>query len=200
MGVLARTEEATEGEIDLGLVVVLMTEVLDVLPDGEVRGVTFVISVLGSGCVLVGVVGSSWRAETETKEEEAELGVNFESGLGPEVIFDSWVGVTLGLTLLATPLLTEPAAVAPPNPTFRLSSLSFWEGVTLLFIVFRLSTLARNETESASGSTLLNVAPAEPVLREGEGVVVVFGRAFWVVAGECGVTRSSTGTSISVNQ
>jgi len=73
--------------------------------------------------------------------------------------------------------------------------------VTLLFIVFLLlSTLARNDTESASGSTLQSVAPAGPVRREGVIVVVfvVAGRAFWVVAGEWGDIWSLTGTSISV--
>jgi hypothetical protein len=59
MGILERTDVTK----DLGLVVVLITEgVLD--PPGVpvgVRGVTFVISVLGSGFVLVGVVACDCR-------------------------------------------------------------------------------------------------------------------------------------------
>jgi len=189
VGVLERTD-------DLGLlvVVVLITEgVLDPPGVGVVRGVTLVISVLGRGFVFVGVVGSLRVVDAI----EAELGVNFESGRGPPEeeeedisgLFDSCVGVTLGLKL----------GLPFPNPIFKLkfcSPLSFCEGVILLFIVFLLSTLARNETESASGSTLLSVAPAGPVRREGV-IVVVAGRAFCVVAGECGDMRSSTGTSIS---
>jgi hypothetical protein len=54
---------------------------------------------------------------------------------------------------------------------------SLWEGVTLLFVVFLLSTLARNDTESASASTLLKVAFV-PRKAEPRGVVVVVG--VWV--------------------
>ena len=58
----------------------------------------------------------------------------------------------------------------------------------------------RNEAESASGSTLLSIAPAGPVGHEGGAVVfVVAGKASWVVAGECGDIRSSKGISISVS-
>ena len=94
-----------------------------------------------------------------------------------------------------------------PAPRLRLCSLSLCEGVMLLLVVFLLSTLARSDTESASASTLLRVAPAAPVRRGGdivlevwfEGVLgVVLGKALAVVAGDVGVKRSSTGTSISV--
>jgi hypothetical protein len=77
----------------------------------------------------------------------------------------------------------------------------------LLLVVFLLSTLARSDTESASVSTLLRVAPAAPVRRGGvivaavwcEGLLdVVLGKALAVVAGDVGDMRSSTGTSISV--
>lgn len=202
VGVLERTDVTD----DLGLVVVLITEgVLG--PPGVpvgVRGVTFVISVLGSGFVLVGVVGSLLPVTVERAVDamEAELGVSFESGRGPEGIsglFDSCVGVTglkLGLTFLFVPRTSDRTDNSNPVCKLKFCSLSFCEGVTLLFIVFLLSTLARNETESASGSTLLSVAPAGPVRREGV-VVVCAGRAFWVVVGECGDIRSSTGTSIS---
>ncbi|KIM73666.1 hypothetical protein PILCRDRAFT_828963 [Piloderma croceum F 1598] len=188
VGVLERTDVTD----DLGLVVVLITEgVLD--PSGVpvgVRGVTFVISVLGSEFILVGVVGSMLPVTVERAVDamEAELGVNFESGRGPEGtsgLFDSCVGVTLGLKLglmlRVVPRISDLTdSAADTNPVFKLKfgSLSFCEGVTLLFIVFLLSTLARNKTESASGSTLLSVAPAGPVRREGVVVmVVVAGRA-----------------------
>lgn len=109
------------------------------------------------------------------------------------------------LLLLATDL-TELAL--DPKPKLKLCSLSLCEGVMLRFIVFRLSTLARKDTESASASTLLSVAPAAPVRLGGVIVVVPVvvlacggvvwdGKAFAVVAGEVGDIRSSTGTSIS---
>ena len=56
--------------------------------------------------------------------------------------------------LLATDL-TELVLELNPIPKFRLCSL--WEGVTLLFVVFLLSALARNDTKSASAATLLKV-------------------------------------------
>jgi hypothetical protein len=96
------------------------------------------------------------------------------------------LGLKLGLTLLVAPRTSDLTdSAADPNPVFKLKfcSLSFCEGVTLLFIVFLLSTLAHNETESASGSSLLSFAPAGSVRREGVVMVVVAGRAFWVVAG-----------------
>jgi hypothetical protein len=67
--------------------------------DLGIRGVTFVI---GNG---LGVVGSQLLVVLvlmAVDRTEAELGVNFESGCGPEGIsghFDSSVGLSLGLKL-----------------------------------------------------------------------------------------------------
>jgi hypothetical protein len=85
--------EVTDGADDLGLIT---DGVLD--PDG-VRGVTFVINVLGSGGAFVGVTESLVSVDRAAVEViDAELGVNFESGRGPDGIlsglFDSCVGVT----------------------------------------------------------------------------------------------------------
>jgi len=132
---------------------------------------------------------------------EAELGVNFESGRGPDMISNLFVSPAPALTLILLAIdLTEFAL--DPTPKLKLCSLSLCEGVMLLFIVFLLSTLARKDTESASASTLLRVAfaaapptPREPVPRGGEMLV---GRAFWEVTGEMGLMRSSTATSISI--
>jgi hypothetical protein len=71
-------------------VVALVTEsVLD--PPGVpvgVRGVTFVIGFIGSGFVLVGVVGLLLpvTVDRSMKAIEAELGVDFESGCDPQGI------------------------------------------------------------------------------------------------------------------
>lgn len=101
VGVLERKDGVTDGAEDFGraLWVLIMEGVLDPAgepPDG-VRGVTFVIRVLVSGGVFVGVVAVvESTAVVGTNVEvvvglvgvdtiEAELGVNFESGRGPTV-------------------------------------------------------------------------------------------------------------------
>lgn len=112
---------------------------------------------------------------------DAELGVSFESGRGPKVrsgLFEDTPGiVVVDVVLLATDL-TELA------DEFKFCSRC--EGVMLRFIVFRLSTLARKDTESASVSTLISVAR-----RPGR-----VGTPLGGVDGE-GLIRSSTRTSIS---
>lgn len=75
--------EHTEATEDLGLLVALVTEsVLDtpgVLVG--VRGVTFVIGIVGNGIAFVGVVGLLLpvTVDRSMKAIEAELGVDFES-------------------------------------------------------------------------------------------------------------------------
>jgi hypothetical protein len=82
--------EHTEATEDLGLLVALVTEsVLDtpgVLVG--VRGVTFVIGIVGNGIAFVGVVGLLLpvTVDRSMKAIEAELGVDFESGCDPEGI------------------------------------------------------------------------------------------------------------------
>jgi len=147
-------------ECVLGVVVLAM----------KVHGVTLVMRVLGG---LVGVVGSLVEvADTN----EAELGVNFEWGRGSDgVLFLFGSGVTMFVFVLLATDLTELVLELNPIPEFRLCSL--WEGVTLLFVVFLLSMLARNDTKSASASTLLKVA-FFPRKAEPRGVDVVVG--IWV--------------------
>jgi hypothetical protein len=112
----------------------------------------------------------------------------------------------------ANPPMPTLAPALTPKLKLKLNSPSLCEGITLLFIVFLLSTLAhREDTDSASGSTLLSVTPAALVHHVGVTCACVWCVVVWwcwvhwaggnfgeVVAGESGVIRSSTGTFISV--
>ena len=159
VGVLERTDDTIDGADDLGLragdvVVLNIDEDRKDAVDG-VRGVTFVSSVFVSGGG--GVLGSR-TDERWVVWMDAELGANFESGRGPDGRsgrFDSGVGVAgLGTVVLRAMDRTELAL----DPMVRFCSLC--EGVTLCFVVLRVSTLARIDPESASTSTWLRVALA----------------------------------------
>lgn len=173
VGVLDRTD-VTDGASDLGLV---LTTEEGLGPVCITRGVTLVISVLDVGDAF-GVVSPITVDRVEVVVTDVELGVSFESGRGPKVrsgLFEAMPGaVAVEVVLLATDL-TELA-----------DEFSRCEGVMLRFIVFRLSTLARKDTESASGSTLLSVA-RRPVR---------VGNPLGGVDGEV-LIKSSTETSIS---
>jgi hypothetical protein len=214
VGVLARREGLMEGADDLGLMLLVALTIDGVLelagvPDGGVRGVTFVMSVLerGGGVVFVGVVVPAVLDESSRRCCEGVmddgLGVSFESGRGPDTkcLFDSCVGVDIfdaPLTLLATEDLTDAAVL-----TVRLLLSFCAEGVMLRFTVLRLSTLARRDTESASVSGVLlyvvdvprrvGVVIIDGVWVDGGGLVVLCNDG-----GGLGDMRSSTGTSISV--
>lgn len=163
------------------------------------RGVTFVTSVL---CDLAGVVLCETPLATlDRTEVETELGVSFESGREPEAMslgvslssssgrFGGSLVVVYVAVELASLLATDLTELAEElNTDWSSRSRSRFDGVTLRFIVLRLRTLARKETESASGSTLLRVA-RKPA-REGRPLGGV------VVDGEL-LIRSSTDTSIS---
>lgn len=169
LGVLDRTD-ATEGASDFGLV---LTTEGGLEPVCVTRG-DLVTSVLGMDDAF-GVASPITVDRVDVVVTDTELGVSFESGRGPRLrsgLFDGTVAV-----LLATDL-TELAE------EFKLCSRC--EGVMLRFIVFRLSTLARKDTESASGSTLLSVA-RRPVR---------VGKALGGVDGEA-LIKSSTAISIS---
>jgi hypothetical protein len=109
--------------------------------------------VSGSGFVLVGVVGSLLPVTVERAVDaiEAELGVNFESGRGPEGIsglFNSCVDVTLGLklglTFLVAPRTSDLTdSAADPNPVFKTQILF------PLFLRRRDAPLHRIPTEHA---------------------------------------------------
>jgi len=79
--------------------------------------------------------------------------------------------------VLLTTDLTKLALELNPIPKFRVWSL--WERVMLLLVVFLLSMLACNDTESASASTLLKVTFAF-VSRKGEPCDVVVIVGVWV--------------------
>ena len=61
---------------------------------------------------------------------------------------------------LSDPSVAPPGAADHKELAFKPAGCSFCEGMTLRFIVLRVSTLARIDTESTSASTLLRVALA----------------------------------------
>jgi hypothetical protein len=89
VGVLERTDDVRDGVDNLDpagvVLLVLITECVlgAVVPAMDVCRVTLVTRVLGG---LVGVVGSLVDRVEMTDANEAELGVNFESGCGPDGI------------------------------------------------------------------------------------------------------------------